>query len=293
MPNTIWTRENVRHGLAMLRQGRNPASAVYDSIGQDFFLAPAPGWLNLGLWNGPGDESEAPDAVRRLVATLAESLPKGATVLDVGNGLAAQDPVIAEVARPKRLLALNVTLSQLRAGRARLAQAGAEAIAGDATRMPLRDRIADGVISVEAAFHFRSRIAFFVEARRVLRPGGVLVMSDVPTQRMPRTLPELAAGVGQLRLWGLRPSAAASADQIASQARAAGFEDVRVELCGERVIDPALVLTRHRLETARGVPPTQRLAARMFLRQVELLRRRGIIDYVLLRARAPEGGWPK
>src|SRR5438876_7868173 len=284
-----WTKENLKHAVGLLKQGSNPAAAVYDSIGPDFFLAPAPGWLNLGLWEGPGDEAEAPVAVRRLVANLAESLPPGGVVLDVGNGLAAQDPVIADVARPARLLALNVTLSQLRAGRARLARAGAEAVAGDATRMPLRDGIADGVISVEAAFHFRSRIAFFVESRRVLRPGGVLVMSDIPTQRMPGSLPELAAALGQLRLWGLRPSAAATAERIASQARDAGFQDVRVQLCGDRVIDPALALTRRRLEGARDVPRTQRLVGLLFLRQVELLRRRGMIDYMLLRATAAGG----
>ncbi|HEY1330890.1 MAG TPA: class I SAM-dependent methyltransferase [Actinomycetota bacterium] len=284
------TRQNVRHALAFVWQGRNPAAAVYDSVGERFFLSPAPGWLNLGLWEGLGDEAEAPEAVRRLVRTLAEDLPAGGVVLDVGNGLGAQDPVIAETVRPARLIALNITESQLRAGRERLAAAGARAVAGDATRIPLRSGSVDGLICVEAAFHFRSRIAFFVEARRVLRPGGVLVMSDVPAKRMPRTPAELVAGVAQLRLWGLRPSAAATADRIAGQVRSAGFVDVRTESCGERVIDPALRLAHLRLaEPPTGVPAVQVLAARFFLAQAELLRRRGLIDYLLLRARVPGG----
>ena len=98
-----FTRENVRHAVAMLRYGRNPAATVYDSIGPDFFLALAPGWLNLGLWEGDGgDPEEAPVAVRRLVERIAAELPAGGDVLDVANGLAAQDPVIAEVSRPSR-----------------------------------------------------------------------------------------------------------------------------------------------------------------------------------------------
>src|SRR2546425_3632995 len=96
-----WTSENLRHVTAFFRQGRNPAATVYDSIGPDFFLAPAPGWLNLGLWEGAGDLAEAPVAVRRLVETIAEELPRGGVVLDVGNGLGAQDPVIARVAEPR------------------------------------------------------------------------------------------------------------------------------------------------------------------------------------------------
>ena len=46
-------------------------------------------------------------------------LPRGGDVLDVGNGLAEQDPIIAAVAAARSLTALNVTFSQLRAGRRR------------------------------------------------------------------------------------------------------------------------------------------------------------------------------
>ena len=277
----------MRHAAGFLfGYGGNPAARVYESIGVDFPLAPAPGWLNLGLWEGPGTEEEAPRAVRRLVERLAGALPTDGTVVDVGNGLGAQDPVISEVARPARLVAINITEAQLRAGRARLTEASAWPVVGDATRLPLAAGSADGVISVEAAFHFRSRRAFFDEALRVLRPGGVLSISDVPTIRRPRTPGELAAGVGQLRLWGLRSAAAAPPDRITAQVAAAGFTDVTSELVGDLVIGPALRLTRDRLRRVGGdLPLSQRLAAEVFLRQVELLWRRGIVEYQLLSAR--------
>ena len=35
------------------------------------------------------------------------------------------------------------------------------------------------VLSIEAMFHFAARRRFFAEAARVLRPGGVLVASDI------------------------------------------------------------------------------------------------------------------
>jgi cyclopropane fatty-acyl-phospholipid synthase-like methyltransferase len=197
-----WSLSNVRHALGVLRQGNNPAAAVYDSLGADFFLALAPGWLNLGLWEGDGsDPAEAAVAVRRLVERLASDIPPGGDVLDVGNGLGAQDPLIASVARPRSLTAVNITLSQLVAGRDRLAEAGARPVNADATSLPVRDRSMDGVISVEAAFHFSSRVRFFAEAFRVLRPGGVLTMSDVATQRSPRGPAELVSALTQLRVW--------------------------------------------------------------------------------------------
>jgi ubiquinone/menaquinone biosynthesis C-methylase UbiE len=284
-----WTREHLIHAARLLKQGRNPAAAVYDSIGPDFFLALDEGWLNLGLWEGDGsDPAEAPVAVRRLVETLAADLPSGGSILDVGNGLGAQDPVIARVAEPSRLVALNITRSQLVAGREHLEEARALPVNGDATRIPLRDGCVDGAISVEAAFHFSSRARFFREAHRVLAPGGVLSMSDVPTQRRPRGPAEALAGLTQLRVWGLKPSVAATAQEIAAMARRAGFEDVEPRLVGDRVIGPALRFVRRRLEDGdRDAPSTMRLAARVMLAQTELLWRNRVVDYLLLRATKP------
>jgi MPBQ/MSBQ methyltransferase len=286
-PDQGWTRANLRHVATLFRQGRNPAASVYESIGTDFFLALEPGWLNLGLWEGAGTPEEAPAAVRRLVRTLAADLPAGGVVLDVGNGLGAQDPLIAEVARPRRLVALNVTEAQLRVGAADLARAHAVPVAGDATRMPVRNGAVDGVISVEAAFHFASRRAFFAEVRRVLAPGGVLTMSDISTERLPRRPAEVVAGLTQLRIWGLRRGAVATAERIGADARAAGLLDVRIERCGRRVIAPAVKVARRRLGAARGVPASKRWAARLLLDQVELLWKDGLIEYILLGARAP------
>jgi SAM-dependent methyltransferase len=249
-----------------------------------------PAGSNLGLWEGPGSDEEAGTACRRLVQTVAAALPEAGVILDVGNGLGTQDRVIAEVLRPRRLVAVNITEWQLSAGRDRLREAAARGVAGDATRLPIAGQSIDGVISVEAAFHFRSRRAFFDECLRVLKPGGVLSISDITTERLPHGPLELLAGLTQLRVFGLRPGAAMTADQIAGAARAAGLTAVDVTVCGDLVIAPALQLTGHRLRatpTAPGAPAGQRTAARLLLSQVELLWRRQIIQYILLRAVRP------
>lgn len=284
---TGWTAQHVRHAAGLFKQGSNPAARVYESIGSDFFLALAPGWLNLGLWEGPGTEDEAQQACQRLVRTLASALPAGGVIADVGNGLGIQDPLIAEVTRPRRLVAVNITQWQLEAGRDRLRQAAAVPVAGDATRLPIAGGKLDGLISVEAALHFQSRKAFFAECYRVLRPGGVLSISDISAQRWPVTPAELLAGLTQLRVFGLRRTMAMTAGQIAAQARAAGLADVQVRRCGERVIAPALRLTAQRLKNTTAAPAGQHAAARLLLWQVNLLWQRQIIDYLLLRAIRP------
>jgi SAM-dependent methyltransferase len=287
MQRRAWTKANLRHIAGVIHQGRNPAATVYDSIGPDFLLALAPGWLNLGLWEGDGRFDEAPAAVRRLVEALATELPRGGTILDVGNGLGAQDPLISRVTRAESLIAVNIAESQLRQGRDLLREAAAKAVAADATRLPIADGRVDGLISVEAAFHFGSRSRFFAEAHRVLRPGGVLSMSDIATERLPHGPLELLSGLTQLRVWGLRASAAANAGAIVALAKGAGFVDVRSRLVGESVIAPALGFVRRRLESGLDAPRSYVFACRLMLRQVERLWRHGLIDYLLLRATRP------
>src|SRR3989442_3501131 len=152
---------------------------------------------------------------------MAEALPKGGAVLDVGSGLGAQDAVISSVARPRTLVALNITEWQLRAGRGRLRAAHASPVVGDACHLPIASRSLDGVISVEAAFHFASRRAFFQECVRVLRPGGVLTMFDIATPRMPPGPPEALAGVAQVPGLGVERGAAMPGTEIAQAARMA------------------------------------------------------------------------
>jgi SAM-dependent methyltransferase len=282
-----WTGQHVRHAATLFRQGQNPAARVYESLGSDFFLALAPGWLNLGLWEGTGSEAEAEQACRRLVSTLASALPVGGVVVDVGNGLGTQDRLIAELIRPRQLVAVNITEWQLAAGRDRLLEAAAAPVVGDAAQLPIADQTVDGVISVEAAFHFRSRKTFFDECYRVLRPGGVLSISDIAVQRWPISPAELAAGLTQLRIFGLRRSMAMTAAQIAAAVRAAGLTQVAVTSCGDRVIAPALRLAAARLATTPAAPIGQHAAARLLLWQADLLWRRRIIDYLLLRAVRP------
>jgi erythromycin 3''-O-methyltransferase len=279
-------RENLRHLWGLVRQSRNPAAAVYDSLGPDFFLSPAPGWLNLGLWEGQGEEKEAEAAVQRLVQTVAADLPARGTIIDVGNGLGAQDPVIAAAVSPATLVAVNITESQLRSGRGRLAAASAHPVVADAVRLPFRSASSDGVISIEAAFHFSSRARFFAEARRVLRRGGRLAMSDVSVERLrPRDLREAFAGVSNIRAWGLKQRSLKSASEIEELLRDAGFADIRIRRVGERTFPQAIRLFRGRLGRS-GVPAVQRMGARLLLSQWELLYERRMMEYLLVSATA-------
>jgi SAM-dependent methyltransferase len=282
-----WTRAHARHALRIFRLGNRPATTVYESLGDQCFMALAPGWLNLGLWEGPGDAAEAPLAPRRLVEALCEPLPSCGVILDIGNGLGVQDVVVAARLRPGRLVTLNLSEFQLRSGRKALDDADALPVVADAVHLPIATGAVDGLLSVEAAFHFPSRAAFFAEARRVLRPGGVLSLSDILMPRMPHDPPEFFAGAMSLRFWGLRRGVLAGPDDIAELLRTAGFVDISVQPCGTAVFDPFLRYEHQRLRFLRGGPRLQQWAARLMIAQWALLRRRGMLEYVLVQAHTP------
>jgi len=149
----------------------------YDSL----MLAPAvralfggSGFYNVGDWSGGATSVAA--ACRRLVERHLDLLPPaaGATLLDAGCGLGAGTELAAQRLPHARVLGINLSVRQLAQASRRVACA-----AMDATALAIASRSIDCAISVEAALHFRSRRAFFSELARVLRPGGVVVMSDI------------------------------------------------------------------------------------------------------------------
>lgn len=139
--------------------------------------------LNLGYWrDDPPDLDAAAEALADLCARTA-GLGERHEVLDVGAGFGDQDILWAERYRPRALHVLNLSGEQAARARRRL---GARGLAGrvtvlraDAARLPFPAARFDVVLSVEAAFHFRTRAAFFAEAHRVLRPGGRPVLADL------------------------------------------------------------------------------------------------------------------
>jgi hypothetical protein len=68
----------------------------------------------------------------------------------------------------------------------------------------------------------------------------------------------------------------------------AGFDDVRSELVGDRVVAPALRFVRDRLDASpEREPRSLALAARTMLAQADTLWERGLLDYLLLEGRKP------
>jgi SAM-dependent methyltransferase len=145
--------------------------------------------VHLGYWDTPDVSATtrhrdsfaaAQSRLDQLVIDLA-SLQDGQAVLDVGCGFGGTLARIADAFSGMELTGVNVDARQLAICDQLRPIAGntfgwREA---DACALPFDDGTFDRVLCVEAMFHFSSRRAFFAEAARVLRAGGLLVGTDI------------------------------------------------------------------------------------------------------------------
>ncbi len=146
-------------------------------------------FVHLGLW----DEAPTPvmlaepDAFERAQARLNDrllelaDLADGQRVLDIGCGFGGTLEAVDLRHRHMQLVGLNIDIRQLSiCGRLRPTAGNALLwVQADAGALPLAKASVDRLLCFEAMFHFASRRQFFVEAARVLAPGGVMAASDI------------------------------------------------------------------------------------------------------------------
>jgi ubiquinone/menaquinone biosynthesis C-methylase UbiE len=160
-------------------------------------------------------------------------------VLDVGCGAGAALAPAAELAAS----AVGVEISPAMAERACAAAPSAEVRVGDATSLEFDDGSFDVVLSAFTVFFMPDPTAALTEWRRVLTPGGRIVLSTwgTPDPRWeferqirrgyvgevdPPVLQELGRGLALLERFG-------DADKVAAELRAAGFSNI--EQAEERI----------------------------------------------------------
>jgi ubiquinone/menaquinone biosynthesis C-methylase UbiE len=154
------------------------------------------------------------DAVLRALA--AESCRR---VLDIGCGTGRLVERLVEARAPDAVVGCDFSAGMLREAAARLeGSAAATLVRGDATRLPFRDGVFDAAVSTEAFHWFPDQAAALRELRRVLRPGGRLLLALVsPPFEIVADAFEVGMRLVGQPLWWTTPS------RLRAQVEAAGF----------------------------------------------------------------------
>jgi ArsR family transcriptional regulator len=178
---------------------------------------------------------------------LSALAPRGWTVVDAGCG----DGYLTEllVDRFERVIAIDHAPERIEAAKAKLKGRTVELRVGEVDALPLPASCADAVFLSLVLHHVPEVRGALREARRVLRPGGLVVVLDLA----PHDEESLTDRLGDLRL-GLDP------EQLEADLAAAGFTNVRrlpvrdrLRADPRRNLDLILVTGEHR-GTRRPAP---------------------------------------
>jgi len=115
---------------------------------------------------------------RALLRAVRRHLPAPADVVEVGCGAGFMSALLAGLRNRPRVIGGDRSAAALRLARAARASRPNLALCRiDARDLPYRDRSVDLVVCLDVVEHLEAPEPLFAEARRVLRPGGVLLFS--------------------------------------------------------------------------------------------------------------------
>lgn len=180
--------------------------------------------------------------VDRLTELIGDK-PQG-VALDLGTGPGNIPILLCQHIAGWRVVATDLAESMLALARSKVARAGlAERIdlrQADVKQLDLPDAGFDAVFSNTILHHIPEPIAMLREARRVLKPGGALLIRDLfrPTsqEELDRLVTVHAADCDpeQRRLFAESLRAALTPEELAALAGQAGMDDARVTVDTDR-----------------------------------------------------------
>lgn len=167
-----------------------------------------------------------------------------AEVLDAGTGTARIPILICQQHSHWQITGIDLARSMLELARKNVLAAGLEECitleTGDAKQMPYDDASFDIVLSNSLVHHLPDPLPFFKEIKRILKPGGAVLLRDLLRPANVENIAQIIDSIGcnytiqQKQLFRDSLHAAFTLEEIEQFLKEAGLENLRVYQSSDR-----------------------------------------------------------
>jgi ubiquinone/menaquinone biosynthesis C-methylase UbiE len=161
---------------------------------------------------------------QKVVAHLSPSQSQP-TIVDLGCGPGYLTVELGRLRPQARIVCIDPSSEMLQLARQNVAKAGlanCEASVGNAEQIPLESESADLIVSQSSFHEWADRRKGLLEIRRVLKPGGSLILKDYNLAWLSDWKRRLLGAFHHLGMFKF------DADQVVALLKQAGFQDVEV-----------------------------------------------------------------
>jgi SAM-dependent methyltransferase len=175
----------------------------------------------IGLWVGRRMARQH-RAENAWTVSLVDAQPAD-QILEVGFGPGVAVEMLARIITRGRIVGVDASAAMVasasRRNRAALRAGRVELRQGEAASLPFSDATFDKAYSIHSIYFWPNVMNGLCEIRRVLKPGGRLVITILPKERWPVS-PDGSLGTPDCRVFG--------GDELARLMREAGFKSTQV-----------------------------------------------------------------
>jgi ubiquinone/menaquinone biosynthesis C-methylase UbiE len=264
--------------LWTFRRNEQDIVNLYNSLSPVMQLATGDHMLNFGYWcGGTSGPAAAQNDLCSLVGDIAQ-LDSAKRLLDVGSGFSAPAARWKSIHSSLEISCMNINLQQLQSSNL----AEIQLLNATSTMLPFSDRSVDRIVALESAQHFRPLEKFINEAKRVLEPGGLLVIAiPVVMRHHPLFKLGILAWTWSSEHYELK--------YLKSAISSNGFEIREIRQIGRQVYEPLTnyyTLNRSTLRERilREYPSFLENILYSSLLKMREVSRKGIIDYAIIKA---------
>jgi len=252
------------------------------------------GYLNFGLWeDGNENYLRAAETLVFRIGTML-GLDGKSHLLDVAPGMGPQDVLLYRKFGQPRIDAVDATWKHIEHCRRRSREERIDDQVvfhhGSATALPFTDATFSHLMSIEGPEHFNTRDRFLGEAYRVLKPGGVMALSDYTLPRPLSGIIDHAVVSMTCRTWKVPKENLWTTAEYRERLRARGFTNIEVKEVGEQVI-PGYYREQRRKEVRQELARIRGFVGGRLGQIIDHILiwtyHRGLVEYVLVRAEKP------